>query len=60
MKKDKWIKIWSNEQYGEEDDDNDEYWYYINSSGKVYIPDETDLASSSDAKYAVRLSLIHI
>ena len=56
MKKDKWIKIWSNEQYGEEDDDNDEYWYYINSSGKVYIPDETDLASSSDAKYAVRYS----
>ena len=49
MKKDKWIKLWSNVDYGAEDEDNDEYWYYINSSGKVYIPDDNDLASASDA-----------
>ena len=61
MKKDKWIKIWSNEEYGEDDDDNDEYWYYINSSGKVYIPDEVDSTATNSnasvkAKWAVRYS----
>lgn len=42
MKKNKWIKAYNNMEYGEDDSDNDEYWFYINSSGKVYIPDGTN------------------
>ena len=52
MKKNKWIKAFSNTQYGEDDDDNDSYWYWIDKSGDVYIPSET--ASYSNA---VRLKL---
>ena len=52
MKKNKWIKVWSNTQYGEDDDDNDYYWYWIDKSGDVYIPSKT--ASYSNA---VRLKL---
>ena len=39
MKKNKWIKVWNNIEFGAEDDDNDKYWFYINSSGSVYIPE---------------------
>lgn len=28
MKKDKWVKAYSNTQYGEDDDDNDKYWFW--------------------------------
>ena len=52
MKKNKWVKVWSNTQYGEDDDDNDAYWYWIDKSGDVYIPSKT--ASYSNA---VRLKL---
>ena len=46
MKKNKWIKLWSNEEYGEEDDDNDEYWYYIEKNGTVYIPEKYDYTAN--------------
>ena len=41
MKKGKWVKAYSNTQYGEDDDDNDKYWFWINKSGDVYIPDDS-------------------
>lgn len=41
VKTDCWIKAYNNMEYGEDDDDNDQFWFYINSSGKVYIPDGT-------------------
>ena len=44
MKKDKWIKLWNNREYGEDDEDNDEYWFYINSNGTFYIPSDSDAA----------------
>ena len=45
MKKDKWIKLWNNREYGEDDEDNDEYWFYINSNGTFYIPSDSDAAT---------------
>ena len=38
MKKNKWIKVWNNVEYGENDDDNDEYWFFIKKNGVVYVP----------------------
>ena len=46
MKKGKWIKTWNNVDYGADDDDNDKYWFYINNSGKVYIPDTAGVAAT--------------
>ena len=51
MKKNKWIKVWNNVEFGEDDDDNDKYWFYIEKSGKVYIP------SGNDAVAATRYDL---
>lgn len=42
MRKNKWINVYNNVEYGEDDDDNDKYWFWINSSGVVYIPNEGD------------------
>ena len=42
MKRNKWIKLWNNQDYGEDDEDNDEYWFYINSNGTFYIPSGSD------------------
>ena len=39
MKKGKWVKAYSNTEFGEDDDDNDKYWFWINKSGDVYVPD---------------------
>lgn len=39
MKKNGWISAYNNVEFGADDSDNDEYWFYINSTGKVYIPD---------------------
>lgn len=47
MKKDKWICEYNNMEYGEDDSDNDQYWFYINSSGKVYIPDGTNTINAT-------------
>ena len=45
MSKNKWIKLWNNVDFGENDDDNDLYWFYLESSGKVLVP---GTASASD------------
>ena len=42
MRKNKWIKEYNNVQYGEDDDDNDKFWFYLEKSGKVYIPSAAD------------------
>lgn len=39
MKKNAWICEYNNVQFGADDADNDQYWFYINSNGKVYVPD---------------------
>ena len=41
LRKNKWAKMWNNEDFGMEDDDNDQYWFYLEKSGKVYIPSES-------------------
>ncbi len=48
MKKDKWVKAYSNTQYGEDDDDNDKYWFWINKSGDVYVPAEQPINDAQD------------
>lgn len=53
MKKNKWFKAYSNTQFGEDDDDNDKYWFWIDKSGDVYIPDPEKLTGIS----ATRLKL---
>ena len=42
MRKNKWAKMWNNKEFGMEDDDNDEYWFYLEKSGKVYVPTSGD------------------
>ena len=42
MRKNKWIKTWNNVDFGEDDDDNDEYWFYLEKSGKLYVPSSAD------------------
>lgn len=64
MKKDKWIKVWNNLEYGADDDDNDEFWFYIKANGRVYIPESgtaavryklddgsADVDASADARF---------
>lgn len=46
MKKNTWVKTYNNVQFGEDDSDNDEFWFYINSTGKVYIPETVDSAAA--------------
>ena len=57
MKKGKWIKAYSNTQYGAADDDNDQYWFWINKSGDVYVPDEYDEDGEFAGVEAERLKL---
>ena len=45
MKKNKWIKVWKNTEFGEDDDDNDEYWFFIKKDGTVYVPAAEDLTT---------------
>ena len=51
MKKDKWVKAYSNTQYGEDDDDNDKYWFWINKSGDVYVPDDSKETGIGATRY---------
>ena len=42
MKKNKWIKVWNNKEFGMNDDDKDEYWFFIKKDGTVYVPAAKD------------------
>lgn len=57
MKKGKWVKAFSNTQYGANDDDNDQYWFWINTNGEVYVPDEFDKNGEAVGVSAERLKL---
>lgn len=46
MKKNGWVCEYNNMDFGADDSDNDQYWFYINSTGKVYIPDGKDAFSA--------------
>ncbi|HIQ92673.1 MAG TPA: hypothetical protein IAB24_05515 [Candidatus Copromonas avistercoris] len=47
VKKNKWMELWRPADTYEEDWDVDGYWYWIESSGKVYIPTEDNAAYGS-------------
>ena len=47
VKKNKWMELWRPADTYEEDWDVDGYWYWIESSGKVYIPTEANAAYGS-------------
>ena len=42
VKKNKWIKLWKPEHAYDEDEDNGKKWFYLNKSGEVYIPSESN------------------
>lgn len=42
MKKNKWMKLWRPEDAWEEDYDIDQFWFWIQSDGKVYIPSDSN------------------
>ena len=44
VKKGKWMELWRPADTYEEDWDVDGYWYWIESSGKVYIPTSSNVA----------------
>ena len=52
MKKNKWVKLWNNVDFGENDDDNDKYWFYLEKSGKVYVPSMNDASAMDVVKYS--------
>ena len=51
-KKDKWIKTWRPADTYEEDEDEDEFWYWIDKSGKIYVPSDTNAAAVGN-KYSL-------
>ena len=42
VKKDRWLKTWRPADTYEEDEDVSQYWYWIESDGKVYVPSTSD------------------
>lgn len=42
VKKDKWIKTWRPADTYEEDEDVDQFWYWIESDGKIFVPSNSD------------------
>ena len=44
VKKDRWIKTWRPADTYEEDEDVSQYWYWIESDGKIYVPSADNAA----------------
>ena len=42
VKKDRWLKTWRPMDTYEEDEDVSQYWYWIESDGKVYVPSDAN------------------
>lgn len=51
VKKDKWIKTWRPADTYEEDEDVDQFWYWIESDGKIYVPSTSDAEKVAAEKW---------
>ena len=51
VKKDRWLKTWRPADTYEEDEDVSQYWYWIESDGKVYVPSTSDAEKVSAEKW---------
>lgn len=49
-KKGKWIKEWNSADFGDSDADTDKHWFYIEKSGKVYVPTEDETSKFAAAQ----------
>ena len=51
VKKDRWIKTWRPADTYEEDEDVSQYWYWIESDGKIYVPSTSDAEKVAAEKW---------